>query len=430
MRFKLFFILIILNFLFSQSLLNRALGNNETFGSSRSYAMGFTHSLNANNSSLVQYNPSLILYTASNKKLVFDLQTNLSMIKERRSILVKDYFGDFLTYADYVSNSNHYNYFQGGFIVNVNNTIGLAFSLLPIASFDYDYLEEIRGSADIEDGDVGMKDPLVGYQIFNTSGQLNSLSLGSSYSHKNYNIGIGYHKILKTEITDDMHVDSLTTQIENLSEIQDYYHEESFDDLGGYYSVGISFITNEFLLSINFEEEILIKTDQYQGFNFDSSMGVISYLDEANQNFVLSGLNYYKPCKLNVGISYNPKNNSDLTISAEYENNKISDSDEYYYLKNHNIYKLGFEYILSNSTPVRAGLIYKQSPILLMPDQSIITCGTGGNFKNIFYDVGLSYRLFDYYYPDLFPLNNDSNTSFDKITESKLNIVFSMRYLF
>ena len=110
MRFKLFFILIILNFLFSQSLLNRALGNNETFGSSRSYAMGFTHSLNANNSALVQYNPSLILYTASNKKLVFDLQTNLSMIKERRSILVKDYFGDFLTYADYVSNSNHYNY--------------------------------------------------------------------------------------------------------------------------------------------------------------------------------------------------------------------------------------------------------------------------------------------------------------------------------
>ena len=66
-------------------------------------------------------------------------------------------------------------------IINFKN-ITLATAFLPLTTFDYDYTEEVRGSADIEDGDVGMKDPLVGYQIFNTSGKLNSLSLGASYT--------------------------------------------------------------------------------------------------------------------------------------------------------------------------------------------------------------------------------------------------------
>ena len=435
MRFKFLFILLLCNYLFTQSLLNRAVGSDNVFGSARSYGMGFTHTTNGDNSSLIRYNPSLLSYISKDQNLIFDFQINLSSIKERRSILVKDYFGDFLTYADYLNNNNFYNYLQGGIIMNFKNKITLSGSFLPLVSFDYDYLEEVRGSADVEDGDVGMKDPLIGYQVFSTSGRANSLSLGASYSYKlddiNYcNIGFGYHKILDTEIIDDIHIDSLTTQIENFSEVQDYYNKDTFKDLGEYYSLGLSYINNQILLSFNLESDMLINTPEYEAFNFIDSIGVISYLDSSSNNFILSGLNYYKPQKLNLGISYKSKSNSDLTISAEYEFNQINPENNYNYLKDYTIYKLGFEYILPSSTPIRAGLIYKTSPIVLIQDQSIITFGTGGKFKNIFYDVGCSYLLFDYYYPDLFPIEGTIHNGFDKITESKFDLIFTLRYLF
>ena len=108
----------------------------------------------------------------------------------------------------------------------------------------------------------------------------------------------------------------------------------------------------------------------------------------------------------------------------------LSITNNYTYLTDYNIYKLGFVYILPSSIPIRAGLLYKTSPIVLIPDQSIITFGTGGQFKNIFYDLGCSYSLFDYYYPDLFPVEDTIDNGFDKITESHFNFIFTLRYLF
>ena len=246
MHFKIIFLLII-SFIFNQSLLNRALGNQQLFGDARSYSMGFTHSINTNNSSLIRYNPSLIGSTI--EKFSIDAQINNSFIKERRSILVKDYFGDFLTYADYVNNDN-YNYnFQLGARANIKNKFGIGLAMLPLASFNYNYIEEVRGSASVEDGDVGFKDPLVGYHIFNTEGQLNTLSFGLSFDASYFNFGFGYHRVLELEIIDDIHVDSLTTDIQNFSLVEDYYSKNSFDNLGQYYSLGLSFKTNELVIN-------------------------------------------------------------------------------------------------------------------------------------------------------------------------------------
>ena len=76
MRFKFLIILLLCNYIFSQSLLNRAVGGEQIFGSARSYSMGFTHSLNANNSSVIRYNPSLLSHISKNKNFVFDFQIN------------------------------------------------------------------------------------------------------------------------------------------------------------------------------------------------------------------------------------------------------------------------------------------------------------------------------------------------------------------
>ena len=122
MHFKIILLLLI-SFIFNQSLLNRALGDQQLFGDARSYSMGFTHSINANNSSLIRYNPSIIGSTI--EKFSIDAQINNSFIKERRSILVKDYFGDFLTYADYVNNNNANSNFQLVSMGSIKNKFGI-----------------------------------------------------------------------------------------------------------------------------------------------------------------------------------------------------------------------------------------------------------------------------------------------------------------
>ena len=421
MHFKIILLLTV-SFLFNQSLLNRALGEQQFFGDARSYSMGFTHSVNTYNSSLIRHNPSLI--GLESKGLSIDFQMKNSFIKERRSILVKDYFGDFLTYADYVNNDNTNSNFQLGGMAHIQNKFGVGLAVLPLASFNYNYIEEVRGSASVEDGDVGFKDPLVGYHVFNPSGELNTLSAGLSFDANYFNIGFGFHKVLPLELKDDIHVDSLTTDIQNFSLVEDYYSKKSFDDLGQYYSLGLSFKTNELLFTCVLEPDLLI-SEGIDSTDFD--MDAISYLNNNGTAFNWEGLYHYKPEKLIFGLSYNPMSNRDLTVSAEVESNQINTKNNN--LKDYEVYKLGFEYILPSSIPVRAGLIHQTSAIALIPNQSILTFGTGHNFKNIIYDIGLSYTLFDYFYPDLFPIDDSNQNSFDKITESKLNILLTVQYL-
>ena len=422
MHFKIILLLII-SFSFNQSLLNRALGEQQLFGDARSYAMGFTHSLNTYNSSLIRYNPSFV--GLKSKDFSIDFQINNSFIQERRSILVKDFFGGFLTYADYVSNNNTNYNFQFGGMGSIQNKFGIGLAVLPLASFHYNYIEEVRGEAPGVDGDIVFRDPLVGYHVFNTSGQLNTLSTGLSFDAYYFNIGFGFHKVLPLELKDNIHVDSLTTDIQNFSLVEDYYSKKSFDDLGQYYSLGLSFKTNDLLFTCVLEPDLLI-SEGIDSTDFETD--AISYLNNNGTAFNWDGLYHYKPEKLIFGLSYNSMSNRDLTVSAEFESNQINTKNNN--LKDYEVYKLGFEYILPSSIPVRAGLIHQTSAIALIPNQSILTFGTGSNFQNIIYDIGLSYTLFDYFYPDLFPIDSSNEDSFDKITESKLNILLTVKYLF
>ena len=176
-------------------------------------------------------------------------------------------------------------------------------------------------------------------------------SLGLSYTHiikksNTLNIGIGFNKILNAKIIDEYSVDSLTTDFENLSLSEDYSSEVVLNNLGNFYSLGISFINKEFLMSVTIEPGLLIEKDNYYSYNFIDSLGIISYLDSSNDNnFIDSlGVNYYKPEKLNFGFSYKPHSNPDLTITSEIECNKLHHVP--YAFNSHYIYKFGFEYII------------------------------------------------------------------------------------
>ena len=201
MHFRVFIIFfVMLTSIFGQAQLTRAFGEELFFGAARSYAMGITHRTNANTSSLVRYNPSLLKSISKNKISLIDFQTNLSSLNERRSILGQDSFGDFLTMMDYVNNSNSYTYFKGGLVFDANNSIAIGLSWSPLCSFNYNYLEEVRGSATYGDGDIVIRDNLEGYHKFNSNGVLNMFSTGLSYSildNKNqFNLGFGFHRLL------------------------------------------------------------------------------------------------------------------------------------------------------------------------------------------------------------------------------------------
>ena len=383
MHSKFLTIAIVCNFIFCQSLLNRAIGENITFGSPRAYAMGGTNSINGDNSSLIRYNPSLIQRALQDKPSFIDFQFNLNFHSERRSILVKDYFGDFLTYADYVNNVNTYNYFQGGFISSVNNTLAVGVSLF---GFSYSY-------------------------------QINKIN--------QLNFGIGFNQTMNMSIKDEYRVDTLSTDFENLSLANNYFEDESLETLGNFPSFGLSYIENDILLSLNIEGDLLIQTQGFNSYNFIDSLGIISYLDDTNTNYILKGINYYKPSQFSFGISYNPKDNSDLTISSELQYNQYN---KFYYFKDSYIYKFGFEYILPSDIPIRAGLIYKQSPMNALPDQSIITWGSGGQYGQFAYDFSCSYTFFDYYYPTLFIVTDEEYNNFDQIIDSKFSFILGVKY--
>ena len=416
MHFKI--LILFISMIFNQSIFNRALGEESVYFDSKSYAMGFTKILNKNGSFLIRSNPSLL----GLDKTSFNIKTNFSMIRERRSILVKDYFGDFLTYADYVNNDNKY--FNSQFSLNSKlYNFGYGFGILPLTSFNYNYIEEIRGSASVEDGDVGIKDPIVGYHNFSSSGSLNTASFGLSYGIKNLNIGLSYHKVLDMNLETDMHVDSLTTEIQNISNIQNYYNNQKFSNFDGFYSIGISYFMTEYLFSFVYEPEFIIN----QGNSFLTNEGFINYIDDESSTFFEIGLSHKKPEKINFGFSYNPISNKNLTINFELEKNNF-DSDTI--LRNHSFYKLGFEYMLPSMIPVRGGIVYQTSPNIYIPDQSIITFGTAKKIENLIFDIGCSYTIYDFYYPDLFSVQNNQSDALDKISESKLKFLFSLKYLF
>ena len=114
MHYKLIFIILLITSSYTQSLFNRVIGTNPTSGSSVSTAIGNTFLLNSFGSSNVRYNPAKLSQLDST--LLFDYELNSTSIFERRSIPIKDSFGDFLTNADYVSNEFIYYSYKMGFI--------------------------------------------------------------------------------------------------------------------------------------------------------------------------------------------------------------------------------------------------------------------------------------------------------------------------
>ena len=99
---------------------------------------------------------------------------------------------------------------------------------------------------------------------------------------------------------------------------------------------------------------------------------------------------------------------------------------------NINEYKLGFEYAPYNSYPIRAGLVYSESPFNSIEPTSILTLGTGKKIGRIEFDLAMNYATYRYKYFDIFPLEdiynlNCEDVGCDNVTENKLTFLTTFK---
>ena len=64
----------------------------------------------------------------------------------------------------------------------------------------------------------------------------------------------------------------------------------------------------------------------------------------------------------------------------------------------------------------------------ILPDQSIITWGSGGSYGQFAYDFSCSYTFFDYYYPTLFVVTDEEYNNFDQILDSNFSFILGVKY--
>ena len=81
-------------------------------------------------------------------------------------------------------------------------------------------------------------------------------------------------------------------------------------------------------------------------------------------------------------------------------------------------------------TPIRGGLVYRQTVIPAMKPISIFTFGTGKTIGNMVIDAAGTYCFQSFSYPDLFPVDGDIRTDYDLVRDSQLNLQLGLTYQF
>ena len=429
---KYFFILLFfITSITGQSLFNRWTGTDSFVGSPRSTAMGNTHLLNSTGSNNVRFNPAILGIIKSKREL--SIQVNRSSVFERWSMPVRDSFGEFLTSADYVANEFNYYDISLGLIGTANisqiGKIGIGFNYAPLTHFTYKYSEEVRGTYRIEDGEYASKDPFVGYQNLQTDGVIMLTSIGGGLNvdylgNMEISVGIAINLIQSAELTDRVEVDTLYSDVTNLSTLPDLNANAEIPAANFMtFSTALNLNSNV-TIGISWEGETKLTTPIYNT-TVDSTSGLFQYWSDTS--FVVSGLNYMKPEIKTFAISYNSNANQEMSI--DFELNQISYNGHPNF-QDYKQFKFGFEYLTQLGTPIRGGLIYRTAFIPAMKPVSMFTFGSGKAIGNLVIDYAGTYSFQSFNYPDLFPVEGDIRSENDLVRDSQLHLQLALTYKF
>ena len=442
---KILFLPFYLSLSISQSFFNISIPNELGFRSAKSTAIGLTHFINTNTSVNSFRNPAKLHWNDNN--LNFDINLLGNLVNERRSIELLDYFGDFLTESDYVFNQNVFYNSQLG-ITGKLDGVGFAISHGPWSTFNYNYEEEVRGSASFDDGIIGIRDPIIGYHIFKHSGQINLTSFGFGFPlNRNLSFGIGINYLSNSYLEFDISSVKIGDSLENLAPVANSSGRLKFD---GDRFISFSLIAKRPSLNYFFGFEQGIENDTLT-FNLSEIAGLPIYIsagevdplsgsfapiDPANASQIyeiedtllqlryLPNLYLPKARKIKFGIShkegtnYNSRMFSLEFISSQFVNNYYKD----FYRIN-----MGIEYSKFENT-IRMGISYEESTLQSLSPKATFCFGNSQKFQNITLDLGITYSYQKYKYHDLFPVQGDVRPDFDTVHESQWSLVSTILY--
>ena len=469
---KFIYILTLISCLYSQTYFDRIFGGDVQFGDARSMGLANSYTTTGSTSSVVSRNPARLSYLASGYNgILVDFQFNLKSYYERRSINILDSFGDFLTETDYVSNQHGHFYNSLGFIISRQSSFnkkikfGLGLSLMPIASFNYDYEEEVRfQNMDIDTpGDIGIVDATLGFHVYRNKGTINLASIGFSVSHNENNrmpvaVGISINQLLSTTISDHIAIDTVYNSInpsvyENLSNFESI--NQSVETKSKYYAIASIesplFLSNNSSMIFAYEPRILITGGNVSSnFYMSNLSGLPWFLDYNEQNNIynlkLSGLQYFKPKKMTFGLRFNELQYSESLMIFEFVKQFYSEyMFSYQTNTNENLelilndvssYKVAFEHKFRLGNTIRMGLVYRTSIINQLNPLTKFTMGSNKKInKNLDIDFALSYYITNYRYDDIFSSDSpngqtDCNEYCEKINESNMSISTTFKWEF
>ena len=453
MQYRKYILFLFISGLFCQSLFNRIFPEPYYLGDARSMAIGHSHLTFGNSSKLVLSNPAKISRIGN----VVDINVNLLSISERRSRIIRDNWGEFLAETDYAFNKNNYLPESWGFVVDTNTlskkngqvNFALGYHYSNLYSFNYNYEEEVRSDADLEDGIVGIDDPIIGFHTYHTEGDVRVHSLALSVSDlSNYALGFAVNKInSQSKLNDYIYVNVIDPGYytnNNIAIAQDINNTYKIDS-DYFYTVSLDVFDSNFEMTMAAEQGLSIKTiGQSVPVQISNHTGLPLFFVMNSNNeleYLIAGLNQIKINKYHFGLLFKPLHNN-LSFAFEITQNDMNiplfaidnNNIEYAFKSDLKEFRFGFEYSRFKKFPIRAGLVYSES--ILTDPKTTITLGTGKKFgKFVTLDLALDYSTVNYNYYDLFPEQNIFNMSCelvecDKVTENKLNILTTMKVNF
>jgi len=346
--------------------------------------------------------------------------------------------------------ANEFNYydFSGGiywapFLDNL--AFGIHYS--PLTHFTYEYLEEVRGDYDTatEENEYASKDPLIGYHNLTTEGTLMLSTIGCGYNiniinNIDINIGASMNQINSSKISDRTNIDTLKlydtygfpnySDIANLSNYPDV-HQSSEIPKSSFISLSTQLtINSNSKIGVSWEGKANSETTAHFA-SIDSTNGLFQYWDSSTIEdsifYTVKGLNYIKPEMRSLAFNYIADANHGISLS--FEMNQIF-YNEHLNLNDYNKFKFGFEYLTQMGTPIRGGLVYRTAVIPAMKPISMFTFGTGKTIGNMMIDAAGTYCFQSFYYPDLFPVEDDIQTDYDLVRDSQLHLQLTLTYQF
>jgi len=453
MQYRKYILFLFISGLFCQSLFNRIFPESYYLGDASSMAIGHSYLTFGSSSKLILSNPAKISRLANQ----FDAHINLLSLSERRSRIIRDSWGEFLAETDYAFNKNNYLSESWGFIlngktlkkINSKTTFAFGYHYSKLYSFNYNYEEEVRSDADLDDGIIGIDDPIIGFHTYYTKGDIGAHSIALSISDlTNYAIGFTINKIhSQSKINDHIYINVIDPGYyanNNIAIAQDIDNEYRFD--GDYfYTTSLNIFDNNFEMMIGVEQGLSIETiGQSVPIQISNHTGAPLFFVMNSNNeleYLIAGLNQTKINKYHFGLLFKPRNKN---LSFAFETTQERINIPLFGVDNNNIqysfgeqlmeFRFGFEYARFKNFPIRAGLVYSES--ILTDPKTTITLGTGKKFgKFVTLDLALDYSTVNYNYYDLFPEQDIFNMSCelvqcDKVTENKLNILTTMKVNF